>query len=391
MGTELGLYRLLGNRFHHVRLAEEVVEAPVTILFDDRERRTWVGTMNRGVHCLDEQIRTFGEQDGLTSRKVNALALQDGRLLAGTEGGLSRWDGTSFQSESSVGGEPVTSLLVDQQGGLMSGLHRTIYTSMVAVEWFDGEGQARAAEVVGQAMRFNYVATTAIVQDAEGVFWIGCLGGLIRFDGQEATTLTKVDGLRNDKVLALELDGRGRLWIGTQGGLSCYDGTSFKHYEQIHGLPGSVVNAAFCDSQGDLWFGCEGGLVRYHDGIFLETFRTVNGLPSDSISAITEGSDGRLWIGTTDRGVAIFDGTAFVSLSRETGLSGNQINDILHDEEGNVWIATDRGLTRYRPRSTPPEVRITGVAADRLYQPEETVELIGKHPRIEFEFEGVTG
>jgi len=125
---------------------------------------------------------------------------------------------------------------------------------------------------------------------------------------------------------------------------------------------------------------------------------------------------GRGWIGTAGGGVAIYDPTLdlFQTLSWREGLAHNTVNALLEDTQGDIWIGTEGGLSRYRPRTNAPAIRITGLTADgqsyRLAErgrprplpkttgltatnqgfESERIELAGRPRRVVIEFEGVS-
>ncbi|HOB98744.1 MAG TPA: two-component regulator propeller domain-containing protein [Verrucomicrobiota bacterium] len=101
---------------------------------------------------------------------------------------------------------------------------------------------------------------------------------------------------------------------------------------------------------------------------------------------------GRVWIGSAGGGVAIYDPTlnVFQTLSWRDGLSHNTVNGLLEDAEGNIWIGTEGGLSRYRPRTNAPAIRITGLTADGQSYNDERIELVGRPRRVVIEFEGVS-
>lgn len=60
---------------------------------------------------------------------------------------------------------------------------------------------------------------TAISQDDLGYLWVGTLGGLAKFNGNEFTTFSSNDGLLNNRVTTLNFFDQ-TLWVGHDGGIS---------------------------------------------------------------------------------------------------------------------------------------------------------------------------
>ena len=60
---------------------------------------------------------------------------------------------------------------------------------------------------------------TAFEQDSLGYLWVGTLGGLARFNGEEFVTYSTKDGMVNNRVTALKLI-NGTMFVGHDGGVS---------------------------------------------------------------------------------------------------------------------------------------------------------------------------
>jgi serine phosphatase RsbU (regulator of sigma subunit) len=53
-----------------------------------------------------------------------------------------------------------------------------------------------------------------------------------------------------------------------------------------------------------------------------------------------------------------------------------------------MWLATDGGINRYQPSSSPPGVRVLAAIADRRYAPEEDIRIPAGQRLLAFEFRG---
>lgn len=70
---------------------------------------------------------------------------------------------------------------------------------------------------------------SSMVQDSLGYLWVGTLGGLARFNGEEFVTFSTQNGLVNNRISHLEwIDNE--LWIGHDGGVSVYSKGKFRKY-----------------------------------------------------------------------------------------------------------------------------------------------------------------
>ena len=64
-------------------------------------------------------------------------------------------------------------------------------------------------------------------EDGAGDLWIAVLGtGLVRYDGESFTTYTHTSGLSRSHVQSIYLDTDNRLWLGCSGGLYRFENGS---------------------------------------------------------------------------------------------------------------------------------------------------------------------
>lgn len=165
--------------------------------------------------------------------------------------------------------------------------------------------------------------------------------------------------LAQNTVHALLQDRDGLVWIGTQGGLHRYDGYRFElmqHDPEIAGsLPDNLVTALAEDDRRQLFVGTNNGsVVRYDRG--LDRFTPVESMdkaaePRLAVGAMLAHPTLGLLIGAAN-GIGRLDrsGKLHPGLALESDNVGNlPINGFADDGEGGAWIATDRGVYRLQP------------------------------------------
>ncbi|MBK7628723.1 MAG: response regulator [Bacteroidales bacterium] len=166
------------------------------------------------------------------------------------------------------------------------------------------------------------------------------------------------NGLSHNSVYSIIQDEEGLIWIGTKDGLNSYDGYNFKIYKHEFfdsaSISNSWVNALFEDSKGFIWIGTEGGGLNRFDkksGEFIR-FRNKpevrNSICSDIIYSIAEDNNSDIWIGTRN-GISVLDSTRknfknyFYDPLDPGSLSSNIVYDILIDSKQRIWIGTYGG------------------------------------------------
>ncbi len=182
--------------------------------------------------------------------------------------------------------------------------------------------------------------------------------------------LTAEDGLSHSTVYALLEDKDGLVWIGTRYGLNRFDGYECKVFLPNNSNNGSIngpsIYSLFEDKQGKIWVGHREAGVSVWDkqtGRF-EHFPKNKTNPNiewgkATVRAIFEDSRGWLWVGTSGSGTFVFDekrqqiGHYCKNCQpNSSALSGDFIFDFVEDSKGTIWIATDgRGINGYDPSS----------------------------------------
>ncbi len=194
----------------------------------------------------------------------------------------------------------------------------------------------------------------SVMQDRQGLIWVGTGDGLVRFDGQRFRPMER-DGVppvqRNlGWVRALLATRDGRVWIGTESrGLALWDPASGR----VQDLPDRRLDAsaqpqvlALAEAaDGAVWVGTlGGGLERVAaDGGAVQVFRHVpgaeGGLPDDRVYALWPDADGTLWVGTA-RGLVRRGADGRFD---DGGLAGATVTRLLRSADGQLWAGGERG------------------------------------------------
>ena len=186
----------------------------------------------------------------------------------------------------------------------------------------------------------------SIVQSKQGYLWIGTNAGLVRYDGLNIVTFTKIncDSISNDQILSLHIDSKDVLWIGTDGGgLLSYSKGIWKKFTMGNGLSNNHIRTITSDWHGNVWIGTEYGLNCLSNGQF-EKFTIMEGLPDNIITTLDYDIWGNLWIGTLCGGIAKLQHGIIQNYNIDVRLNNSMINALYTDEIGNLFIGTLKGL-----------------------------------------------
>ncbi|MCX6625839.1 MAG: hypothetical protein NTY38_33210, partial [Acidobacteria bacterium] len=352
------------------------------------------------------EFKTYGREDGLGNLSVTAL-LQDrtGFLWAGTQAGVYRYDGSSFQAFRAGSGSAngrVLTLHESADGKIIAATQEGIWL------WRSGNFvPVRASEPLHMIGRYVLASDRErlYVAAEEGVFSASLKGSQPVLERLENAG---VSGLRRCASILATPDGE--LWIGaeqgiyhaTGGRLETYDpgrGVARDRWDCILPLPdGEVlarsVSRLLIKGRGDRDFvqekaklalsGYFGTLYRTRSGRVLvptdlglaerqdgrwRLIGSDQGLPSDSVTSVMEDREGSLWIGLWGSGIARWLGYPhWEGWTKAEGLVNSHVSAITRGADGSLWIGTDNGVNRMVPgqRIWPHWSAKSGLGGDKV-------------------------
>jgi ligand-binding sensor domain-containing protein len=196
-----------------------------------------------------------------------------------------------------------------------------------------------------------------MLQDHEGLIWMGGTDGLARFDGYSFMAFRHdhldTNSISGNTISTMYEDSKGRLWIaaiGTGINVSNDHKTKF-HSIKVTSDPGKEsklhVTDITEDASGNIWLATNTGLilVQEQNGSFSFSFDypwlsynascKLNSRPTYLFSGI----NGQLWIGT-ESGLFMFDPSQHKLHCPDEfiGIPATPIHDISYDREGKLWV-----------------------------------------------------
>jgi signal transduction histidine kinase/ligand-binding sensor domain-containing protein/ActR/RegA family two-component response regulator len=339
----------------------------VTCLYRDRSGVMWMGTNGFGVQRYDPREERFHKQRSPSMRMM--APLRDGRMFAFTwlpwvhifqERGMTRSPIRIYGGDINLGAyEPC---MVEEGRGVF-------WTNL-------GYALTRYDERDGSTLRF---ADPQI--PVRFPLHIGH-DSLVRFGSTKAfglfNTRTKrfssipypipAHGGGYEFVQAINQDAQGIFWLGTMKGLLRLDPATndWTHYANKPDDPRSLsADVIFCllndpKESNILWVGTNGGGLNRLDkrtGRFTR-FSTTDGLPNNVIYGLLADDDGQLWM-STNKGIAQFDPLthAVRSFDASDGLQGDEFNRYAYcrTADGTVYFGGVNGFNYFRPEELRPD------------------------------------
>jgi ligand-binding sensor domain-containing protein/signal transduction histidine kinase len=319
------------------------------------------------------------EDNGLNGENVNCLTADDtGRIWAGTNKRIVRWNGNRFEDETPTNGEApvnVTFLFCTSSNGLWSFANDTIRQAkdrrwtMTADSWRDllqagtfylsayedhdgdvwfrqfGQGLFRAGRdgTLKRLSSTNGLPDNRVscwFQDHENNLWIGAdRGGLVRLRNRQFQ-IVGGDSLSNVAVSTVCEDNRSNVWIGTfNNGLHRWRDGRLEPFSLPNSATRNAIFSACPDAQGRLWLSAD-----HEDLYVVETNRISRGDATlHGIKVMLVDSQGRLWLGRQNQLTCVTNGEVSNFGARD-GFTRRDVRALAEDRQGAIWIGTGNGV-----------------------------------------------
>ncbi|WP_429002493.1 two-component regulator propeller domain-containing protein [Xanthomonas sacchari] len=436
-----GVFRYAAGRWEHLGDAR-AQRLRVTAMLRDADGGLWVGSED-GLFRIeaDGRLVDVGAAAGLRNTRIAALLRYRDTVLVGTPQGLFRMTAHGTQAQrwgaAAMRTASIRRLTLDRHGGLLVASDEGVFWLGAdgGLQWLrrgqrvdaalqDQDGQLWMSLSSGQLLRhaangaseevlsISGVVSPALIEDREGLVWVGSTDGLFRVAKGDAAGLTRQDGLGSDYVRVVQQNADGAIWIGHAAGLDRWqggrirpvrlseragrdpsvlalaaardggmwvgtydqgvlllsaDGSIRQRLGEAAGVPRTMVRALLADADGGLWIGGNEGL-QYRKGERTRAYGTADGLPGRQVQALYRDRAGTLWIGT-NQGIATLagDGTLQPRPSGR-GFPAQNAFDFLEDADGTLWVASDRGLLRLRGGQWRIYDHRVGLPRDKLFR-----------------------
>ncbi len=290
IGTDQGL-RILNQYRQPVsdELTDFIGSARVRCMIEDSEKNLWIATYtnNMGLVCQspDGKIKTITTANGLQSNQIRALSLtKDGRLLAGTNGGLAIIkNGAVIKTYGSEYGIKNTEFLT-----VAEGMDGNIYCGS------DGDGIYVISDMGLRRIGREEGLTSDVVMrlkrdEKHGLLWVITSNSIDLIKNGNVKNITSFPYNNN---YDLYINNKEEVWILSSYGVYCvpadnliYDYVKdYRVYTIANGLPYSITGNSYSslDGQGNLFVAGREGVIQFN----INNFFDFNALVKAGISSI---------------------------------------------------------------------------------------------------------
>ena len=261
-----GLLQLPYKRRYGVE--DGIPDNDITSIYQEKSRRVWVGTKEKGLAYLDPDTTRFVPftlNELSSSGRIKSIKQdKNGILWFGTSDGAFSYNAksdeiNSYSTRNGLSHNNIYHVFPDSKGNVWFSTH----TNRISI--FNGKS-FELLEVTEHGEVPNIISA---VEDEDGNFWLGSDGhGLYFFDGNTFKQYTKADGLISNYIYQLVIDRYQNVWTTHREGISRH----IKETDKIVSYPTksffpieeNPITAAKLDVYGNIWFSTEYGVLRYN-------------------------------------------------------------------------------------------------------------------------------
>ena len=207
--------------------------------------------------------------------------------------------------------------------------------------------------------------TTQLYIDRDGFIWTATRNGLNRYDGYQTRIFKKEKGdelgMASNYVNCMLQDRNGLFYIGMYGAFQTYDGERFsdiKTYDLDGRHMPSYITCLLERKNGDILVGTSGrGLMRM---VNKQEARQMGGVLKEitSVHRMIEDNKQNVWIVTENKGLLRYDGKSLHRYFNQEE-QRSTVLDVCQDHQGHIYVATtNAGLFRI-DGNTPVHIEST--------------------------------
>ncbi len=295
---------------------------------------------------------------------VTKCILKDKRgfIWIATHDGLNKFDGINFKiyrhdehNLNSPISDKIERIAIDSKGNIWMASDRGLTKYSPCTDSFKN---------ILWSTKSKITPVDALYIDAHDVVWFGNDDGLCSLTMAGKIEVFPIAHLLNRFSIGSILeDKEGMIWIGTQQGLYSFKkSTHIFHrfvFEKL-GTEVNTINNVFLDHEDNIWVGTWGaGIGKFNKRSGTFEMYTYNNLPdirsrSNIVLNICEQPENKeqLWVGTGEAGLAIFDKQNktfdFATLNDNDphAFNARTVNQVFDDHLSTLWFATNSGVVK---------------------------------------------
>ncbi len=342
ISTYDGMVRFDGIAFETLNTSNtpSILNNRIAYFHKTPDQTIWVALENLGMlRYRNQEFRLFDDRDGLTLERISQIKTDpDGHPLVGANDGLYRFDPVQERFNR-------IDLVAD-------GTNYHVYDMLTddGIIWiatYDGFYAYRDTIPT----RFSSGLFVGLVEDKNGVIWVGGFSGLYRIDRGMEPKKVNSDAIRSMYSIG------DRILYTSDKGLNVVDGGQRRSVQGVGIDKGADLMFTFVDSYGLNWFITVDGIVFVLEGMQAKRAVSLDRITKASALSIYEDSERNLWFASRRGGLFRVKRNPMQHIGVPEGLVGDNILGLFFDNRNRLFVGVrDAGFSvvdDYRIRNYP--------------------------------------
>ena len=255
------------QKFSHYSVKDGLSQSTIICFFQDSDGYLWIGTQNGlnkfNGYSFDNFFHNPTYKNSISNNWILSITEDNlGNLWIGTQKGLNKFDKKNetfsvlehLHDNSLIDNSSVPGLSTDKNGNILINTPPELHILNPETNEIKHYANSLPVELVVSDHNMP------VIQVSDGLIWIASTKGLARFDTatEKFVNFTHLavnsNTISDNNITALYEDKKNNIWIGTQNGLNRYNkkARSFIHYtnqaENINSLSSNSITAIIEDN-----------------------------------------------------------------------------------------------------------------------------------------------
>jgi len=363
-GTDKGLTRFDGVRFHNYTMADGLPDPEVLGIKEDSSGRLWLFCFQKKpCYILDNQIITAKEDSSLNKINFNTgiSKIFEDRDQGLWYIGMAKTCYYSYNNKINVYNLPYNVYNIGRIGHTLFAFGGNYIMSI--------EPSRKASSIYSIHIPPDATHINVGVSNEHILYSHGEKAFLLKYNKGRIRELMRI----NQPSGEVFVDRSGRFWICSKtSGAVCFDNKNQTLQNPIYFFKNKKITGMLEDTQGTLWFSTiDEGIIAlpknspivYGHGYF----------PSSNIRTISIDSNSRLFIGDNMGNINIISNSKIRTIALHSKKTYNQIRQISTIAAKGFWAATDKGLYHFTNSSLYPEIKIKFIALKSIVEEDDKI------------------
>ncbi|MGL4876068.1 MAG: ligand-binding sensor domain-containing protein [Clostridium sp.] len=347
-------------RFKNITINDGLSQGSVYTILQDSNGYMWFGT-NDGLNRYDgysfEVLKGSENDDNKIYNGIIGSLIEDneGDIWVGTSSGLNRVNGknlkvtrveSGIEDETKISNNHILDIYKDSEGDIWIGTEEGLNLYSTETKTF----KKFFSDSKEDSLSNNFI--NSITEGEKNEFWIGTQNGLNILNKEtgkvKRVSKESTEAFKSNNIVKVYKDNEKNIWVSTQeAGIVKYDREkeSFENVKEINedfGYEKYAINSINEDLEGNIWFGSKGGLIKYSKKNkkvrkYKNKYYELDSLVNDSVQSVYRDREGLIWIGTYD-GISVLNTKVKFEYYRKDPLEENSLSS---NSIGGIYEDTD--------------------------------------------------